>query len=364
LDRSKKFSTLSGVADTGPGAHRVTLADVAAHAGVSRSTASLVLRDAVGPSETTRAAVQRAAAELGFRPDPTAKLLRQHRSRLLGVVFDPGDPFHADLLEAIYPAAERRGYDILLAARVPTRSEERAVEGLLASRCEGLVLIAPTLRPARLRAIGSQHPVAIVGRRGDKAGVDSVRTADQRGAEAAVDLLVELGHHRIRHVDGGRRPGAADRRRGYRTAMQRHGLIPDITPGDHTEESGVRAAEDLIAARRRTGAQRCPTAVLASNDRCAVGILDTLLRAGVDVPSQISVVGYDDSRLARLTHVNLTTLAQDGEQIARLAVDTVIGRLDHDVSSAPAKDVLLAPRLVVRGTTGPAPRSLRTKNAD
>ena len=331
-----------------PGPRRVTLVDVAARAGVSRSLASLVVRGDPGPGAASREAVLRAAAELGYRPDQAARVLREHRSRLLGVMFDPGDPFHADLLEYTYPVAERHGYEVVLGARVPTRSEQRAVEGLIRSRCEGLVLLGPRSVEAELRALGDRVPVAVVSRRGVPAGVDGVRAAGRRGTAAAVDLLVELGHREIRYVDGGRQPGAADRRTGYRRAMLRHGLTPDVVPGDYTEESGARAARALLAANAPV------TAVLTGNDRCAVGVLDTLRRAGVDVPGAVSVIGYDDSRLARLTHNDLTTVAQDGAAMARLAVEAVIARLDGD-ADAPPRDVLLAPRLVVRGTTGPAP---------
>lgn len=326
----------------------MTLADVAARAGVSRALASLVIREAPGPGAASREAVLRAAAELGYRPDPAAKLLRQHRSRLLGVVFDPGDPFHADLLQAVYPAAERCGYEVVLAARMPTYSEQRAVEGLTRSRCEGLVLIGTEAGEAELSTLGARLPVAVVGRGGGDAGVDGVRSADDSGAEAAVDLLVGLGHRRIRHVDGGHHPGAAERRHGYREAMRRHGLLADVVAGDHTEESGIRAARALLDAPDGV------TAVLAGNDRCAVGVLDTLLRAGVDVPGDVSVVGYDDSRLARLTHVNLTTVAQDPEHMARLAVETVVERLENE-AGVPPRDIVLDPHLVLRGTTGPAP---------
>ena len=168
-----------------------------------------------------------------------------------------------------------------------------------------------------------------------------------------MDLLVDLGHRRIRHVDGGRHPGAAERRRGYRAAMRRHGLVPDVVKGDHTEESGVRAAGRLLDGTEGI------TAVLAGNDRCAVGVVDTLRRAGVDVPGDISVIGYDDSRLARLTHIDLTTVAQDAEQTARLAVEAVVDRLEGDVN-LPPRDILLNPRLVIRGTTGPASALRRT----
>jgi DNA-binding LacI/PurR family transcriptional regulator len=329
------------------GRQRATLADVAARAGVSPALASLAIREAPGPSATSREAVLRAAAELSYRPDPAAQLLRRHRSRMLGVVFDPGDPFHADLLEAMYPAAEQCGYDVVVGARVPTRPEQRAVEALVGSRCEALVLVGTEAGPAQLRSLGARLPVAVIGRRGDNAGVDSVRTRDQMGAQAAVDLLAGLGHRRIRLVDGGRHPGAAERRRGYRTAMRRHGLAADIVAGDHTEESGVRAARDLLDGTERI------TAVLAGNDRCAVGVLDTLLRAGIDVPREVSVIGYDDSRLARLTHIDLTTIAQDAGRMARLAVEAVVERLDGG-ADIPPRDIRLDPHLVVRGTTGRA----------
>ena len=345
---------------SGAGPHRATLVEVAALAGVSRSLASLVIRGAPGPSAASRDAVLRAAAELGYRPDPAAKLLREHRSRVLGVVFDPGDPFHADLLEAVYPAAERCGYEVVLGARVPTHPEHRAVEGLIRSRCEGLLLIGAEADAAQLRGLGARLPVAVIGRRVDDAGVDGVRAADTRGAAAAVDLLVDLGHRQIRHVDGGRHPGAGDRRRGYRAAMRRHGLVPDVVKGDHTEEAGVRAAGRLLDGTEGiAGITAGITAVLAGNDRCAVGVVGTLRRAGVDVPGDISVIGYDDSRLARLTHIDLTTVAQDAEQTARLAVEAVVERLEGGVN-LPPRDILLNPRLVIRGTTGPASALRRT----
>jgi DNA-binding LacI/PurR family transcriptional regulator len=350
--------------EPGRSGRRTTLADVAARAGVSRALASLVIRDAPGPSAASREAVQQAARELGYRPDPAAQVLRRHRSRLIGVVFEPGDPFHADLLEAVYPVAEACGYEVVLGARVPTRSESRAVEGLVRSRCEGLVLIGTEAAAPLLRELGARLPVVVVGRPAGTAGVDAVRVADRRGAEAVVDLLVGLGHRRIRHVDGGRHAGAAERRRGYRAGMRRHGLAADVVPGDHTEESGVRAARELLAGRQVLAGREALipehravggiTAVVAWNDRCAVGVLDTLLRAGVEIPAQISIVGYDDSRLARLTHIDLTTVAQDAERMARLAVEAVVERLEGE-GDLPARDLLLDPRLVVRGTTGPAP---------
>lgn len=327
---------------------RPTLADVATRAGVSRSLASMVIRGVPGPSASSRATVLRAAADLDFRPDPTAQTLRRRRSGLLGILFTAGEPFHAELLEALYPAAETCGYEVVLSAVLATRSEDRAVESLIASRCEGLVLLGPQMNATALSALAAQLSVAVVGRSTPGVEVDSIHSAETVGSGAAVDLLVSLGHERIAHVDGGRRPGSPERRRGYRAAMRRHGLqsFTRVIAGDHVEEAGVRAARTLLADPRP------PTAVLAGNDRCAVGLLDTLRRAGVDVPGDVSIVGYDDSRLARLPYIDLTSVQQDAHALARLSVETVSHRLQHGGS---VREILLEPRLVIRSTTGTAP---------
>jgi DNA-binding LacI/PurR family transcriptional regulator len=132
--------------------------------------------------------------------------------------------------------------------------------------------------------------------------------------------------------------------------MQRHGLHHEvrILPGDYTEESGATAG------RRILQEERLPTAIFAANDRCAHGVLDTLTRARVDVPGRVSVVGYDDSEIARLSFINLTTVRQDATQMAEHAVQAIIERLDH--GRIEAKEIVLDPALVVRGTTQP-PRS-------
>ncbi|MER6127631.1 LacI family DNA-binding transcriptional regulator [Streptomyces sp. NPDC001795] len=332
-----------------PDGKRPTLADVAARAGVSTALVSIVMRGAKGAGATTRERVQEAAREIGYRPDARARLLRSHRSRLLGVQFGLQHPFHTDLVEGIYAAAEPTGYQIALSAVTAGRGEQRAVETLLADRCEALILLGPQAPEAGLAELAGQLPVVSVARRLRTAvpGLEVVRTADDKGARQAVDHLVALGHRDIAHIDGGRAPGAADRRRGYRTAMNRHGLGEHIRilPGGLTEEEGAEAARKLAEARPR------PTAVLAFNDRCATGVLDVFLRSGIAVPDDISVVGFDDSHLARLAHIDLTTVGQDITLLASLAVGRTIARLEGD--EIPAGEHVIAPHLVVRGTTAP-----------
>ena len=325
-------------------AQRPRLEDVAAYVGLSPATVSLVLRNAPGPSARTRNRVLQAATELGYRANRTASLLARRRSRLLGVLLEVRSSFHAELIDDLQAASEHAGYELVLSPVTRTRDEGRAVETLLDFRCEALILLGPGTSQARLAALGRQLPVIAVGRRVAAEGVDVVRAADDQGVAQAVGYLAGLGHRAIAYIDGGNGVIAADRRRGYRVAMRRHGLADCIRviPGDHTEDSGLRAAGTLLHQ------SELPTAVLAFNDHCAVGLLDALSRAGVDVQSSVSIVGYDDSPLARLGHVNLTTVSQNTQQQAEHAIEAAIERLDKGRSVA--REVVLTPRLVVRRT--------------
>lgn len=156
------------------------------------------------------------------------------------MLFTPRHPNDVALVEAIYPAADRLGYDIALGAVGPSRSEHQAVDNLLAYRVEGLIVIGPYLDLTAMYTLAQQIPIVAISRRIKVPGVDSVLTADQKGLRQTVDHLTGLGHTQIVHVDGGHMPGADERRRGYRAAMRRHGLehAIRILPGDYTEESG------------------------------------------------------------------------------------------------------------------------------
>ncbi|MEU8818360.1 LacI family DNA-binding transcriptional regulator [Actinoplanes sp. NPDC048796] len=324
---------------------RPRLADVAARVGVSPASVSLVLRGAPGPSAETRERVLAAAAELGYRADRTASLLARRRRHLLGVMLDVRNPFHAELVEELHVEADSAGYEMVLSTLTRTRDEDSAIETLLDFRCEALILLGTDLSTDSLDRLAAQVPCVVVGRMAPDAPVDVVRPADDAGADAALNHLIGLGHSRIAFVDGGSGVVAEARRRGYRRAMRRAKLPARVLPGDHTEEGGVRAGKALVASADR------PTAVFASNDRLAVGVMDALLRAGVDVPSEISVVGYDDSSLARLAHIDLTSVNQDAPAQARGAVRAAVSRLDGGRTRC--SELVLAPRLVVRGTTAP-----------
>ncbi|MEV2197396.1 LacI family DNA-binding transcriptional regulator [Streptomyces phaeochromogenes] len=334
------------------------MADVAAKAGVSRALVSIVFRGRPGASQETRDRVLRVADELGYRPDSAARLLARGRSRTLGVMFTVHQAFHTDLIEGIYPEAERLGYDVLLSAAVHGRSEAKAVEALLSHRCEALILLASDGEAAYLDALGQRAVTVSVGRRVPRARVDFVHSAEAKGVRQAMEHLVELGHHRIVHIDGGRGPGSVERRRAYRAAMRRHGLESEVRviSGDHTEQSGIDTGRLLLAERDR--GLPLPTAVLAGNDRSAMGLLMSLTRAGIDVPHDLSVVGYDDSHLSHLMPIGLTTVRQDALLMAEQAVRFAVERLENP--ELEPREAVLDPKLVVRGSSGPPPERATT----
>lgn len=328
-------------------ARRPTMADVAAKAGVSRALVSLVFRGAPGASEQTRQRVFDMAREIGYRPDTAARTLASSRTKALGVMLTIRNPFHADLVEACYAEADRLGYDIVLSTTVPTRDEQRAVDALLGDRCEALILFGPKTSDEYLTRLSLECPVVTIGRKVQAATFDVVHTAEGKGVRLAIDYLVEQGHRAIVHIDGGSGPGSVDRRHAYRAAMRKHGLTEHIRviPGDHTENSGIEAGRLLV------DEQALPTAILAANDRCALGLLDALHKAGVKVPQEVSVVGYDDSRIAMLSHIGLTTVHQDADGLGREAVKTAVERIESP--DLPPRELILDPELRVRGTTGP-----------
>ncbi|WP_395311967.1 LacI family DNA-binding transcriptional regulator [Mycobacterium sp. AMU20-3851] len=336
---------------------RPTMADVATQAGVSRTLVSFILDGKPGASEETRQRVLTVAEEIGYRPDSAARLLARGRSRTLGVLMDVCQLFEAQLVTGIYPAAEHLGYEVLLSANLPDRDEGVPIDALLSHRCGGLILLGPSSDADKLVALAERVPVVVVGRRltgiPPETRLTTVRTDDASGIRDAVGYLVELGHRAIHHVDGGSDPGSADRRKAYRAAMRKHGLAEHakVIPGAHDEAAGAAAAREILASDSH------PTAILAGNDRCALGLLDGLSRAGIDVPGDISLIGYDDSHLSDNPRIDLTTVHQDAAELARHAVRLAVAMLDETAGAE--TDVVLAPRLVIRGTTA-APRQRST----
>lgn len=323
------------------------MSDVAERAGVSRALVSIVFRDVAGASAETRERVRAAAAELGYRPDRRARLLSRRRTQVLGVVFALGHEFHADLLAALYRAAAAHDQELALSGTSAGRDEGEAVADLLALRCDALLLLGSALPEPALADLAASVPVVVLARATAAAGLDVVRTDDVAGAALAARHLLDLGHTRLVHVDGGAAAGAEERRRGFAETVAAAGLEVGVVRGGLTDDDGAAAAEHLLARRE------LPTGLVVFNDQSAAGVMDVLQQAGRRWPEDVSVVGYDDSRLARARWARLTTVRQDVDALARLAVLRAVERVDQP-DLDPRED-LVAPRLVVRGSTGAPP---------
>lgn len=327
---------------------RSTMADVAERAGVSRTLVSLIFSGKPGASEETRDRVLRAADELAYQPDRAAQLLARGRSRTLGVLTDVKQTFQAEMIGTVYDAAEAAGYEVLLSASGPTRDERKAVEALLSHRCEGLILFNPMSESEYLREVGLRAALTVVGRKVPNAHVNTVRSADAIGIGQSIDHLVALGHRDIVHVDGGEHSVSTDRRRAYVASMHEHSLgeLVRVVAGAHDEAAGAAAASSMLHENS------LPTALLAGNDRSALGIMDVLTKAGISIPGDVSIVGYDDAPLSSLARIDLTTVRQDSAELARKALEFTVSLLD-DPDAEPGESVI-EPELIVRGTTGPA----------
>lgn len=332
---------------------RATILDVAERARVSKSLVSLVMRGAPNVSEKRRAAVLRAAAELGYRPNELARGLVRGRTHTIGVLLsDLHNPFFAETVDGMEEESDSFRYRTLLSTgdRDPER-EVRAIRHLLERQAEGIALLSPRISNSDIRDVASNVPTVLVGRRTREAYVDSIVNNDFAGAVLVVEHLYELGHRRIAHISGGNGAGAGSRRRGYERAMQRLGLERHlfIAPGEYTDEGGYRGA------RRLLNEKTWPTAIFAANDLAAMGALSAIREAGLSVPDDISVVGYDNTYLAQLTSISLSSVDQPRREMGMLAVRLLLERIELQRTD-PRREAL-KPTLIPRSTSSVVPDS-------
>jgi LacI family transcriptional regulator len=336
-----------------PAPRRITIVDVARHAQVSTTAVSKVLRNAYGASPAMRAKVQQAIAELGYRPSAAARGLRGQTYTIGVMLPDLRNLFFADILDGITAQLGGTDYQVLLAPGCNgEKAEARVIEAMIDRSMDGLVLIAPVSSKARLNTVARSVPTVVVGRHGPSTTYDTVTDDDVAGAALVVDHLAGLGHRRIAHIEHHETDPVrlaempnAQRAYGYREAMRARGLDDeiDIASTSYTQQGGYLGAKELLARPLR------PTAIFAGADVVALGAMEAIAEAGLSVPGDISVAGYDNSALAAFGPISLTSVDQDGRQMGANAARLLVDRItERDRRTAQVK---LSPTLVVRRTT-------------
>jgi LacI family transcriptional regulator len=333
-----------------------TIVDVARRAGVSTATVSRVMSGAAVARPATRDRVLAAVRELDYSPSAVARALKRRETRTLGLlVTDIANPFFPLVVRAVEGEAHARGYGVVFGNAADDPERELAyLDLLLERRVDGLIVASAraTRRHAERLA---RVPVPVVLLNSDAPGtgaLPSIATDHRLGGRLGAEHLLGLGHRSIAHVTApiGHAAAALDRRLGIGDAMRTAGIDPAtllVVDGGGTVEGGAAAVPALLSATPR------PTAVIGFNDLTAIGLLRGFRAAGLRVPEDTSVVGFDDIELAAWTDPPLTTVRQPTEELGRWAVTRIADVLaDAERPGGPSR-VILEPTLVVRGTTAP-----------
>ncbi|MEO8547404.1 MAG: LacI family DNA-binding transcriptional regulator [Sphingomicrobium sp.] len=325
-----------------------TIRDVARRAQVSTASVSRALNGVNNVSEETRSRVLAAATDLGYVPHAGARSLSLARTNAIGVVLpDVHGAFFSEIVRGMDSEASKRGYLLLLSNMHGVNPQPDSVLRAMRGRVDGLLVMAPHLDAETLiRALPATTPTVLINGPGELHDYSNLRLDNGAGVDALICHLTSLGRRRIIHLGGPRNNvDAQERAAAFRSAMERYAPGEDILdlPGDFTEKAGEETIRRLLS----QGVQF--DAVFAANDMMAIGVLQALKKAGLQVPADVAVAGFDDVPLAR--HLDLTTVRA---RIAELGV-RAIARLVEMLGNGDPEPFqeLHSTELVVRGTTDP-----------
>ena len=327
--------------------------DVAERAGVSVTTVSHVINETRPVSDELRRRVLAAMDELGYQPNRLARSLRRGQTHTIGMIIpDNANPFFAEMARGVEDTSFENGYSLILCNSDGDLDKELLYTNvLIEKRVDGILFVAAGLSTDRILDLQTQKtPLVVVDRDLPDAAVDSVLTDNAQGGGLATRHLIELGHRRIACITG---PSdvtpSADRVTGYRQALREAGLPIDeglIVKGDFRFDSAYQASIQLLQI------EDPPTAIFACNDLMAVAVMRAALEQGQRVPDDLSVVGFDDVRLAAFANPPLTTIAQPKYEIGAVAARMLLARMRNHES--PAHRQVFETRLVVRRSTASA----------
>ncbi|HWQ12646.1 MAG TPA: substrate-binding domain-containing protein [Roseiflexaceae bacterium] len=315
-----------------------TLEDIARTAGVSPSTVSRVLNGSKRVADDKRALVLAAIEQYGYRPNLVARGLVRGRSMIVGVVMqDISSPFFARMVSGIEQGLDQAEYQPMFVSTHwrsgDQESEARSLQLLIERRVDGIIVLASSIPDDELRAVAARLPLVVVARSVPGIEEQCLSFDNQGGAYRATRYLLGLGHTRIAHLAGTPgHPDATDRLVGYRRALDEGGLAFDpqlVVAGDFTEGSGLTAVEQLLARGERF------TAIFAANDQMAYGAMLGLYNHGYRIPSDVSLVGFDDQFLSAYTLPPLTTIRQPSTAMGQAAAAGILRLLRGEAALLP-----------------------------
>ncbi len=322
---------------------KVNIQDIAQEAKVSISTVSRVLNHGTSVTEAKRKAVLQAMDELNYQPNVAAQALAGGQTKTIGVITqDISNPFYDAILRGARQGLEGSGfYPIFADGRWQASKEEKAILTLMARRVDALIILGACSSEETLKQLGDEVSLIIIGQNLPSLVGQCLPLDDFTGAYKATQHLIGLGHQRIAHITGIlSHHDAVERRKGYEQALADAGLESDpdlIIEGDFLEQSGVLAVEMLFTRTRPF------SAIFASNDQMACGVLLALYRRGIRVPDDVSVIGFDDQRVSAYTTPPLTTIRQPAIKIGETAAQAVLHLLNDkpfEMPSFPAELII------------------------
>ncbi len=336
---------------------RPSIEDIARAAGVANSTVSRALRDSPLISSDVRSAIQRLADEMGYTPNGIAQSLQNQRTNTIGlVVTSIGDPFFADVARGVEQGARSAGLSVFLSTSHSDPAQEMAViETFQRRRVDGIIVADSQISSNHVqRLLRANVPTVLINSQTEEQTnlLHSVTADDYNGMRMATDYLIQLGHKEIGYIGVGNRPLSNRRRRaGYSDTLRAAGIAPNeawiaIAPAEYARNEDDVVAGQALAARLLDAGVR---AIVCYNDMVAVGVLLACRQRGVEVPEQVSVVGFDDIALAQYVTPPLTTVRQPQTELGRTAMHMLLDLLDN----RPVQDYSIETTLIVRDSTGP-----------
>lgn len=332
-----------------------TMKDVARRAGVSPATVSNVINQKGNVSPGLVESVNRAVEELGYRPNALARGLRVSRTYTVGLLIsDMLNPYFSEIAAGVERVCSRRGYTVLLCTTNDSeKTEAKHVEVLRDRQADGIIVASTgTGNPAVERLVSEDFPLVLINRRLEGIQVDCVASDNIGGAVQVMDYLISLGHRRIAFVAGSRDSlPSRERLEGYLLGLSKAGIPADnrlIRYGHLKYSGGYEAARHILQLPER------PTATFASNDMMAIGVMDAIIEAGLSIPEDMSLVGFDDTRISSLKRISLTTVRQSYLELGEIATKMLLDKLNKRSDGSPPKKRVVPCSLVVRESSAQA----------